>query len=127
MGTDYSKTISFDVINISIVLTGNRFYSKTTVFNDQSLIQMGGRYNAKTRRVDRPFIGVIAGVNYNGLRPLDLAAKKDYRTKVTSPSVKHLPGQFSYDDEMFSNSIMKIVGKLTLLGHQPVKRRFATM
>ena len=56
--------------------------------------QIGGQYSKG--RVRRPYAGIIAGVNYNGLRPLDLAAKKDYRTKITPNSaagtVKHLPG-----------------------------------
>lgn len=51
---------------------GNKQQVKTTVFNDQSLVQLGGRYNPTTRRIDRPFVGIIAGAVYNGLRPLDL-------------------------------------------------------
>ena len=53
-----------------------------TVFNSQSQIQIGGKWNPTLRRVERPFRGVIAGFVYNGLRPLDLAADQDKRTKV---------------------------------------------
>ena len=52
------------------------------VFNSQSQIQIGGRYNPTLRRVERHFEGIIAGVVYNGLRPLDLAANADAKTKV---------------------------------------------
>ncbi|TRY78356.1 hypothetical protein TCAL_01738 [Tigriopus californicus] len=47
-----------------------------TVFNDQSLVQIGGLYNPSSQTVERPFVGVIAAALYNGLRPLDLAASK---------------------------------------------------
>ena len=52
------------------------------MFNSQSQIQIGGKWNPTLRRVERPFRGVIAGFVYNGLRPLDLAADQDKRTKV---------------------------------------------
>jgi len=39
-----------------------------TVFNDQSVMQLGGRWNPNTNRVERSFIGVMAGVLFNGLR-----------------------------------------------------------
>lgn len=53
---------------------GNKQQIKTTVFNDQSLVQIGGRLNPTLRRIDRPFVGIIAGAVYNGLRPLDLVS-----------------------------------------------------
>ena len=56
--------------------------SQLTVFNSQSQIQIGGRWNPTLRRVDRPFVGVLAGLVYNGLRPLDHAADSDERTKI---------------------------------------------
>lgn len=52
------------------------------VFNSQSQIQIGGRWNPTLKRVERHFEGIMAGVVYNGLRPLDLAANSDGRTKV---------------------------------------------
>ena len=64
----------------------NRFLigagQQLTVFNSQSQIQIGGKWNPTLRRVERPFRGVLAGFVYNGLRPLDLAADQDKRTKV---------------------------------------------
>ena len=45
-----------------------------TVFNSQAVIQLGGRWNPTLTRVERPFTGVMAGLVYNGLRPLDVAA-----------------------------------------------------
>ena len=97
------------------ILAGNRQYSKTTVFNDQSLIQIGGRSSSsrrsRSRRVDRPFRGVIAGVVYNGLRPLELAASNDPRTKVDS-DVKLLPDGVPFDyrekhPELFTKEALK--------------------
>lgn len=57
----------------SFTYPGNR---QLTVFNDQSLVQIGGLYNPSSQTVERPFVGVIAAALYNGLRPLDLAASK---------------------------------------------------
>ncbi|XP_051160690.1 neurexin-1 [Leptopilina boulardi] len=52
------------------------------VFNSQSTIQVGGRWNRSKGRVDRPFLGVVSGLVVNGVRILELAAAKD--GKVTS-------------------------------------------
>jgi len=48
-----------------------------TVFNSQSTIQVGGRWNRSKGRVERPFLGVIAGLVVNGAKVLELAAAKD--------------------------------------------------
>ena len=53
-----------------------------TVFNSQSQIQLGGRWNPTLNRVERPFRGIMAGLVFNELRPLDLAADNDPRTKI---------------------------------------------
>ena len=53
-----------------------------SVFNSQNQIQLGGRWNPTLNRVERPFRGVLAGLVYNGLRPLDQAADGEKRTKV---------------------------------------------
>ena len=65
------------------------------MFNDQSVIHLGGRWNPTLKRVERPFTGVMAGIVYNGLRPLDLAAdpssslkrkdKTSARTQIQGP------------------------------------------
>ena len=81
------------------------------MFNDQSLVQIGGKWNSKLNAVERPFIGVMAGVLFNGLRPLDqLAAKNRHATAVGE--VKVLPGgiPFNYKDqhpEYFTEEAMK--------------------
>ncbi len=43
------------------------------MFNGQSSVQIGGRWNPRTGQVERPFLGVVAGALFNGLRPLDRA------------------------------------------------------
>lgn len=53
-----------------------------TVFNSQSTIQVGGRWNRSKGRVERPFLGVIAGLVVNGARILELAAAKDGKVVV---------------------------------------------
>lgn len=61
-----------------------------TVFNSQSTIQVGGRWNRSKGRVERPFLGVIAGLVINGARVLELAAAKDGRV-MTRGDVQLLP------------------------------------
>ena len=59
-----------------LLLLGNKHQSKTTVFNDQSVLSIGGRRITKrsgnSLKVERPFLGIIAGVVYNNLRPLGI-------------------------------------------------------
>ena len=52
------------------------------VFNTQNHIQLGGKWNSALNRIDRPFIGVMAGLVFNGLRPLDLAADSSAASKI---------------------------------------------
>ncbi|XP_054001780.1 neurexin-1 isoform X3 [Hylaeus anthracinus] len=61
-----------------------------TVFNSQSTIQVGGRWNSDKARVERPFLGVIAGLVVNGARILEFAASKDARV-TTKGDVQLLP------------------------------------
>ncbi|KAF7397671.1 hypothetical protein HZH68_008893 [Vespula germanica] len=61
-----------------------------SVFNSQSTIQVGGRWNRSKGRVERPFLGVIAGLVVNGARILELAAAKDSRV-TTRGDVQLLP------------------------------------
>ena len=44
------------------------------IFNSQSQIQIGGKWNPNKSRIERPFFGIISGLVINGLRVLDLAA-----------------------------------------------------
>ncbi|XP_076166768.1 neurexin 1 isoform X2 [Ptiloglossa arizonensis] len=61
-----------------------------TVFNRQSTIQVGGRWNSDKTKVERPFLGVIAGLVVNGAQILELAATKDGRV-TTKGDVQLLP------------------------------------
>ncbi|KOX71281.1 Neurexin-2-beta [Melipona quadrifasciata] len=61
-----------------------------SVFNTQSTIQIGGRWNRNKGRVERPFLGIIAGLVVNGARILELAAAKDGRV-TTRGDVQLLP------------------------------------
>ncbi|XP_044728406.1 neurexin-1 isoform X1 [Chrysoperla carnea] len=47
------------------------------VFNSQSMIEIGGKWNKEKKRVERPFAGVISGVVVNGMRILDYAAEQN--------------------------------------------------
>ena len=79
------------------MLNGHRIWGYTailigtqlTVFNDQSVIQLGGRWNPTLKRIEKPFTGVMAGVVYNGLRPLDLAAAPASGSKRKHASAAH--------------------------------------
>lgn len=51
-----------------------------SVFNKQSTIQVGGRWNKTKQRIEYAFEGVMVGLVFNGLRVFDLAANKDPRT-----------------------------------------------
>ena len=73
------------------------------VFNSQSQIQIGGRWNPTLRRVERHFEGIMAGVVYNGLRPLDLAANSDSKTQVQGQVrlLENIPFDYRYFARIF--------------------------
>lgn len=50
-----------------------------TVFNSQSTIQVGGRWNRSKGRVERSFLGVIAGLVVIDANILEFAAAKNGR------------------------------------------------
>lgn len=50
------------------------------MFNRQSTIQVGGRWNKTKQRIDDTFEGVMVGLVFNGLRVFDLTANRDPRT-----------------------------------------------
>ncbi|XP_074654685.1 neurexin-3-like [Tubulanus polymorphus] len=58
------------------------------IFNDQAKVHIGGLKpkrigrSARNPQISRPFTGTIAGLVLNGLRILDLAAKKDPRVVI---------------------------------------------
>lgn len=61
-----------------------------TVFNSQSVIQVGGKWNKSKGKIEKPFLGVIAGLVVNGARILELTAAKDGRV-TTRGDVQLLP------------------------------------
>ena len=81
-----------------------------TVFNDQATVQIGGQWNPNSNRVERPFHGVIAGVNFNGLRPLDLASEQDSRATLEGDVTLLSTIPFDYRDkhpQLFTKDAMK--------------------
>lgn len=68
----------FHTSSVQLFLTGNQLQ----IFNSQSQIQIGGKWNKNRSRIERPFTGIVAGVVVNGLRVLDLAAEKDIHTSI---------------------------------------------
>lgn len=85
-----------------------------TVFNDQAHIQIGGQWNENLRRVERPFRGILAGVTFNGLRPLDLAANSNSDGKIKlygdANKLNNIP--FDYKErhpELFTKDAIKLM------------------
>lgn len=61
------------------IVSGNQL----TVFNSQSTIQVGGKWNRNKGRVERPYLGIISGLVANGARILELAAASQDRIVIT--------------------------------------------
>ncbi|KAE8750772.1 hypothetical protein FOCC_FOCC002482 [Frankliniella occidentalis] len=74
-----NSTIQIDDYNVQ---TQHPPGHQLSVFNSQSKIQVGGRWSANKKKVERAFSGVISGLVFNGIRVLDLASSKDRRTLV---------------------------------------------
>ncbi|KAG5861820.1 hypothetical protein JTB14_007754 [Gonioctena quinquepunctata] len=74
----HNSTLQVDDYNVQ---TNHPSGHQLQVFNSQSQIQIGGKWNKKGR-IERPFSGVISGVVVNGLRILDLAAEKDVHASI---------------------------------------------
>lgn len=51
-----------------------------SIFNRQSTIQVGGRWNKTKQRIEDVFEGVMVGLVFNGLRVFDLTSNRDPRT-----------------------------------------------
>lgn len=52
-------------------------------FNSMAYIQVGGKMGRNGRtRIDRPYVGFIAGLSINKLRVLDLASERDPHVQV---------------------------------------------
>ncbi|XP_071742721.1 neurexin 1 isoform X4 [Lepeophtheirus salmonis] len=70
-----------------------------TVFNSQSQIHVGGKWNPTSHKIEKSFQGIIAGLVYNGLRPLDLVANRDGGAKIHGRNVKIVENiPFDYRD-----------------------------
>ncbi|XP_023027641.2 neurexin 1 isoform X2 [Leptinotarsa decemlineata] len=74
----HNSTLQVDDYNVQ---TNHPSGHQLQVFNSQSQIQIGGKWNKKGR-IERPFSGIISGVVVNGLRILDLAAEKDIHASI---------------------------------------------
>ncbi|XP_076392463.1 neurexin 1 isoform X4 [Megachile rotundata] len=74
--TGPNSTLQVDDYNLQSNHPSGR---QLSVFNSQSTIQVGGRWNRNTGRVEKPFLGIIAGLVVNGARILELAAAMDRR------------------------------------------------
>ncbi|XP_070156570.1 neurexin 1 isoform X1 [Polyergus mexicanus] len=85
--TGSNSTLQVDDYNLQ---SNHPLGHQLTVFNSQSTIQVGGRWNRSKGRVERPFLGVIAGLVVNGARILELAAAKDGKV-ITRGDVQLLP------------------------------------
>ncbi|XP_076378751.1 neurexin 1 isoform X3 [Megalopta genalis] len=85
--TGPNGTLQIDDYNL---LTNHPSGRQLTVFNSQSAILVGGRLNRNVGRIERPFLGVIAGLVVNGARILELAASKDGRV-TTRGDVQLMP------------------------------------
>lgn len=63
-----------------------------------SNIQVGGKIARNGRfRIERPFVGVIAGLSVNRLRVLDLVAEKDPHTVIRG-DVQLVSTKFNYSN-----------------------------
>ena len=96
-----------------------------TVFNSQSLVQVGGRWNEVKQTLEHPFQvgpaqalnkltlflqGVLTGISYNGLRPLDLALDKSDRIRVRGgvKALKSIPFNYkALNPDLFVDSVIK--------------------
>uniref|UniRef100_A0A0P4XQR9 Neurexin-2-beta n=1 Tax=Daphnia magna TaxID=35525 RepID=A0A0P4XQR9_9CRUS len=74
-----NATLQVDDYNVQTKNPGGR---QRFIFNSQSQIHVGGSWNEVKSKVDRPFVGIIAGLVFNGIRVLDLAAERDPRIQI---------------------------------------------
>ena len=53
-----------------------------SVFNSQSRIQLGGKWHQVVGRVEKPYLGVMAGLVYNKVRVLDQVKERKPGTDI---------------------------------------------
>ncbi|XP_049784610.1 neurexin-1 isoform X4 [Schistocerca cancellata] len=109
-----NSTIQVDDYNIQ---TNHPAGHQLTVFNSQSKVQVGGKWNNYTKRIERPFSGVMAGIVFNGLRILDLAAEGDVRTTLRG-DVRQLTG--GLHERMRENPLLQRMQQTPASGHPGV-------
>ncbi|XP_076318595.1 neurexin 1-like [Tachypleus tridentatus] len=74
-----NSTIQLDDHN---VVTKYPDGKQLTIFNSHSKVQIGGRKDEISGRIEKPFHGIIAGLVFNGDRLLDMASEDDPRVTV---------------------------------------------
>ncbi|XP_049829259.1 neurexin-1 isoform X6 [Schistocerca gregaria] len=109
-----NSTIQVDDYNIQ---TNHPAGHQLTVFNSQSKVQVGGKWNNYTKRIERPFSGVMAGIVFNGLRILDLAAEGDVRTTLRG-DMRQLTG--GLHEQMRENPLLQRMQQTPASGHPGV-------
>nr|XP_027202560.1 neurexin-1-like isoform X1 [Dermatophagoides pteronyssinus] len=74
-----NSTLQIDNHNI---ITRSPSGKQLNIFNRHAFIQIGGHKNILRNSIEKPFIGIIAGLVFNGHRLLDMAAEDDPRIKT---------------------------------------------
>ncbi|XP_065332966.1 neurexin 1 isoform X3 [Cloeon dipterum] len=74
-----NSTLQIDDYSVQTLNPGG---NQLGVFNSPSQIQIGGKWHRSKHRMERPFVGVMAGLVFNEIRILDLAADKDSRITI---------------------------------------------
>lgn len=74
-----NSTLQIDNQN---VITRSPTGKQLNIFNSHAFIQIGGHKNALRGIIEKPFIGIIAGLVFNGHKLLDIAAEDDPRIKT---------------------------------------------
>lgn len=74
-----NSTLQIDNHN---VLTKSPTGKQLNIFNSHAKVQIGGHKNVIRNSIEKPFIGILAGLVFNGHRLLDIAAEYDPRIQV---------------------------------------------
>lgn len=92
------------------VMTKSPLGRQFTVFNSHSTVQIGGRRLSNSSNpqqgrlpIEKPFRGIIAGLVFNSLRLLDLAAEDDPRITLDGDVkiIMRMPGYYEGDVKVF--------------------------
>jgi hypothetical protein len=97
--------------------------NQLSVFNSQSQVQLGGKWHRAKQRIERPFIGVIAGVVFNGIRVLDLAADKDPGVGIRG-EVQPIPSLPAHIKEKPLNPSVELLHRMQQVGDSKNNHRF---